>query len=361
MPYDAARRWLVTFSDDPFSDQVDFGDRSRFDRLLPDVDTPMAAAAFSGLRARRRRRTRAARGVGLAAVVALGGAGVTAVQRADHDGPPTLAVGQSTAASVASAADFTPSLFTATSAEWRQINLTGWSSFLGDVQRVKTAECLVERGFSEADTAALRAPKAVSGGANNSQFPDVAMLQAGRFFPPSAPSDRTWTGDPARQAEFEATYDACAQLTAPLPGPGGAKSKAPTETRGLLAGIVPLQDQWGQAIAGVATNPSVMAALDGWQNCMAQGGIVTSSLDDFFGQVDTKRIDEPDDSPEVQALATLYGHCIAPVADAMDTVRTATRSRFVTEHRSEVDAVQQQMNELATELSARYGVALPEQ
>ena len=76
----------------------------------------------------------------------------------------------------------------------------------------------------------------------------------------------------------------------------------------------------------MTSDPTYVAAFAGRKACMADGGVHTTSPDDFFGQVDDlKRSDLGDaaKAARTEALAKLYGRCVEPLSHVMDAHRLA--------------------------------------
>lgn len=259
----------------------------------------------------------------------------------------------SSAAAAAVDIDFIPSLFPAAGAEFQNPKSFSWLQFVSGVQRASVYACMQKQGFTADEIAYLRATSNPPALVDNTQFPNVTMLESGSFGTSDSgpavanPQDVSSPNVPAsEQAAFQKGVQTCSIASA---GPFDGVNRA----------LQPIQQAWGEMTSKVDADPAVSSASAAWRGCMSHGGVSTSSLTDFFGQVDalSQRLGaHPNEQPPMEQMAKLYGRCIAPVAEAMDTVRLRDRKQLLDQYATQLDALQQQMNQLVTELSTRYGV-----
>jgi len=251
--------------------------------------------------------------------------------------------------------DFIPSQFPATSAEFENPRTFAWLQFVSGVEHAELRACMQHQGFSPDQLAFIDQQSGADAGAlvDNVNFPDLARLASGSFGtsdsgpPVSNPADTSSPHvAPSEQAAFDAGLQACS-----------AKVHQPFDP--VDRALRPIQLAWASLTDKLPADPTVAAATVGWRACMHRGGVVTSSLTDFFGQVDALGLRlgaHPNETPQMQQMARLYGRCVTPLSQATDAARQRDRKQLLDRSATQLDAIQQQMSELVAALSARYGV-----
>ena len=267
-----------------------------------------------------------------------------------------------TAPGVVSMTDLLGYLMPATTADYNSGADMALANFLMMAGAHQDAACLRNKGWSQRVTTYFahrsdrpRTPVPM----NNSQFPDVVRLESGTFQTDSWASSTTDAMDAAipkeRRASAFADFRTCQQQRAAKPDLVGAVFSQ-------LTGIVGTEQHPYGFDAGMESDPTYVAALADWRACMADGGVHTTSLDDFFGQVDDlKRSDLGDTAKAARtaALAKLYGHCVEPLSHVMDAYRLAARNRVVAKYRSQLEDLLVLVNREVAALEAEYGITYP--
>ncbi len=240
-------------------------------------------------------------------------------------------------------------LFVATSAEYNGPTLAdSWPVFSTRVRQAGFGRCLVDddQTFTPAGDSAAWSTGSVR---NNTQFPDLAKLQAGTFTdgvdnPEGADAGSGGTGRAGAAPDCDA----------------GTVARA----RAVAEATDAWTERWGAAIAGIDADPDVVAARSDYVSCMddrgievvagGSGGVVAG---DVFSLADDAERDG--DTARVAELAESYGVCIAPVSDAMDDFRLAKRAGFYREHAADLEQLARDIDDVESRLAAAYGLAHP--
>lgn len=311
-------------------------------------------------------------GAGLAAAAALV-IGLTVARSPIHPqdqvtrtgaGQPSItAASTATAQTVVPMADLIGFLMPATSAEFNDGTDMALGNFLTMASAHQDAACLRHKGWSDrvANYFAHRSDRTRHDVLmSNGDFPNVAMLETGTFgtvdnSQPTAAEVAMDTAIPKdRQDAAFADLRACESQE---PNPPFAMLHGATE-----APVVAAVSNAYHFEGGITTEPAYVAAFANWKSCMADGGVQTTSLDDFFGQVDNVQRSDLEDAAKASRtaeLAKLYGHCVEPLSHVKDTYRLAARDRAVAKYQTQLDELLTQVNQEVVKLEAEYGMTYP--
>lgn len=96
---------------------------------------------------------------------------------------------------------------------------------------------------------------------------------------------------------------------------------------------------------------------------MAQGGVTAQSVQDFMGYMNGLTQSATDKSDPITAQyrsdMKLYGRCVGPLSNAMDSVRLADRQKFENQYGAEITQVQAEVTKDINELAGQYGLKAP--
>ncbi len=257
-----------------------------------------------------------------------------------------------------SPAGLTAELFTATSAEYNSGQPSRWSAFVSSLNSIDTYKCMQADGYPGQALSFLIAQKTpASPGVDNTEFPDVARLKGGSLgLPAPAPASSpfgTNAGIPqSEQAAFNSDLQKCDNL--PLP-----------QVSQIGAQLRPIRAMWESELAGVDTNAAVVNATARWSTCVQAGGVDVSKIDDYFAKIDEVKIAysqthpnaDSQYAPQVVTLVKLYGKCIGPVANAMDSVRLQDRAKLFDKYGAQIAQIEAQMAKVIPALSKEYGIS----
>lgn len=208
-------------------------------------------------------------------------------------------------------------LLVATSAQYDAGASARWGQLIARAVNLSEVRCLTAAGWSSSSTAyLLRRPKLRPIYADNVDYPDLQRLRRGQLDLPPASRSRPSPG-PATGGSAAVQRAATACEAHPDP----ALSALATTLR-------PLYTTWNHDLVSLWTRPSVRLAERMWQGCVASAGAPASSPTAYFSQIDqiaqrSRRFaGSPYANPEIVARVRLYGHCVAPLASALDRARS---------------------------------------
>ncbi|MFD0278864.1 hypothetical protein ACFVHB_33825 [Kitasatospora sp. NPDC127111] len=247
-------------------------------------------------------------------------------------------------------ADLTPMLLPAVGSETRLTQ--GLDGFASLVRDRATRACL-----SAARVRMPDAPPAMF--IRLFEIPDLDHISRQGFSPaavpgaaPSGPATgATGAADSADSADSADPSDLAEQRRCGKEGEAAAGA--------LQSLYAPLQSRWLTGLGAVEKEASVVAARQGFSDCLAGRAIRADNEQVFFDQVD--RILQTADGPaaasaEDHRLGAAYAACMRPVEAAREPLRVTLRAGFVREHEAELEAARKALPERIAELERRYSV-----
>lgn len=247
------------------------------------------------------------------------------------------------------------SLFVATSAEYNNPHFQNqWSSFITSMENKMVASCLENYGFTTQETAFIANLQLKGNSTDNVDYPDVARLRQGDLGlgGPATTAQIPKSNIPANE-EKAWGVDLRKCFNVKLPG-----------LNGIVAQLDPIRAIWNNDLTSVWINNSVTTALRTWTTCVAGSGMANMpstqlGLRDFFGKIDDLMMTHTNltyNSPQIVGLVKIYGKCIAPVATAMDNVRSHDRHMLLAQYASQLNVIAQEMSKEISIDTAKYGL-----
>lgn len=241
--------------------------------------------------------------------------------------------------------DFLPSIFPATSSEFNSTAGQAWPMFQSNSIARLANHCLASDGYVES-TELLPVVPAQKIPYDNIQFPDIALLESGSFGTTSVagpPSMNPTVADMSapERSNYERAVSSCTSSAEKL------FSTVDSE-------LQPLEASWTRELAAIDTSPPVVQAWATWLSCVNAAGIPTTSLQGFFAEANQDQaaaVSSVSARGTVERLAEIYGQCVEPVGNELDTLRTQARSAMVANHSAAVNQAERDMDSLYKQLS----------
>jgi hypothetical protein len=113
---------------------------------------------------------------------------------------------------------------------------------------------------------------------------------------------------------------------------GGCVGEVHTKVPGVFSLAAELGPELERMRRDIAADPGVSAAAAKWVGCMTEGGFA------FVDRSSMLRAADLGDEMAKRAAAFDWGHCAAPLTEAVDAARVRQENAFVDRHRARLDA-----------------------
>ncbi|MFJ4831654.1 hypothetical protein ACIP79_17290 [Streptomyces sp. NPDC088747] len=225
----------------------------------------------------------------------------------------------------------------ATGAETRWTQ--GLATFGQQTARAAATACASERGIALPEQVPLAYIRF-------SELPDLDFLARHGF------SQSAEVPTPAARPVVARTAGAAAVRRCQAQGAAAADELSET--------YASLQSKWFDALAALRTDPAVRRATQALPDCFAGQGLRVRNENGFFALVDANlNSAAPTELPYVdRELGNAYATCMRPVEAVREPARLRLRTRFLTEHPTEVTALRTNLVPSLHDTEKRLGIRL---
>ncbi len=253
-------------------------------------------------------------------------------------------------------------LMPATSAEFNGKAFGAYSDFVRGFQNFQLKACLRKQGFTSEQTAYLDVSKNAGSPIDNLQFPDLQMLQSGLTGTNGDGVNSQTNAADTPTSTPQMNFGAVTQ-----PGQSQAATKAlsaavvhcsaekgASRLKAIMFGPLAqkIMNDYNQKISMMPSDATIEKATKSLQTCMAEKGYPLTTPQAFFASLDQAIMQHRSTTNSRRAKVQAYGHCVVPLAKAMDNYRLRARRKILDHDALDLRQLQNQIDVLVQQYSA---------